>query len=88
MPAFIKSMLHTHVDMFAAIPLLLLHPPLPRQCAHQVGYFWLTNGLAFIPQDASALYIDVRLVPHCSDPSYVHNGDPTARVEYEGRYGE
>jgi hypothetical protein len=37
----------------------------------QVGYFWLTAGLAFTPLDGSALYIDVRLVPHCSDPCHV-----------------
>lgn len=30
----------------------------------QVAYFWLTAGLAFLPQPGSALYIDVRLVTH------------------------
>ncbi|KAF6249053.1 hypothetical protein COO60DRAFT_1688492 [Scenedesmus sp. NREL 46B-D3] len=49
----------------------------------QVGYFWLTAGLAFTPLDGSALYIDTRLVPHCSDPCTVTQG--TNRVE--GRYG-
>lgn len=51
----------------------------------QVGYFWLTNGLAFTPQHGSALYIDVRLVPHCSDPCTVHNA---RSPRLEGRYGE
>jgi hypothetical protein len=37
----------------------------------QVAYFWLTAGLAFTPLNGSALYIDVRLVPHCSDPCRV-----------------
>lgn len=37
-------------------------------CCPQVAYFWLTAGLAFTPLDGSALYIDTRLVPHCSDP--------------------
>jgi hypothetical protein len=36
-----------------------------------VAYFWLTAGLAFTPLNGSALYIDVRLVPHCSDPCRV-----------------
>jgi hypothetical protein len=49
-----------------------------------VGHFWLTNGLAFLPMHGSALYIDVRLVAHCSDPCTVHN----ARSDLEGRYGE
>ncbi|KAF6256580.1 hypothetical protein COO60DRAFT_1702275 [Scenedesmus sp. NREL 46B-D3] len=49
----------------------------------QVGYFWLTAGLAFTPLNGSALCIDVRLVPHCSDPCTV-----TQRTEsLEGRYG-
>jgi hypothetical protein len=43
------------------------------RCA-QVGYFWLSPGLAFTPLSGSALYIDVRLVSHCSDPCYVANG--------------
>ena len=51
----------------------------------QVGYFWLTNGLAFTPQHGSALYIDVRLVPHCSDPCTVLAGTASP---LEGRYGE
>lgn len=50
----------------------------------QVGYFWLTNGLAFLPQNGSALYIDVRLVPHCSDPCTLHNA---RSPRLEGRYG-
>jgi hypothetical protein len=40
----------------------------------QVGHFWLTPGLAFAPRSGSALYIDVRLVSHCSDPCVVTNG--------------
>ncbi|WIA37394.1 hypothetical protein OEZ86_014319 [Tetradesmus obliquus] len=49
----------------------------------QVAHFWLTAGLAFTPLDGSALYIDVRLVPHCSDPCAV-----TKRTDkIEGRYG-
>jgi hypothetical protein len=43
-------------------------------CLHQVGHFWLTPGLAFTPLSGSALYIDVRLVSHCSDPCVVTNG--------------
>jgi hypothetical protein len=49
----------------------------------QVGHFWLTNGLAFAPRHGSALYIDVRLVTHCSDPCKVEN----ASLNLEGRYG-
>jgi hypothetical protein len=42
------------------------------------------------PLNGSALYIDVRLVPHCSDPSHVHNPvhNPKVPLMYEGRYGE
>lgn len=50
----------------------------------QVGYFWLTGGLAFAPRNGSALYIDVRLVTHCSEPCRVRNANYTL----EGRYGE
>jgi hypothetical protein len=42
-------------------------------CLLQVGHFWLTPGLALAPRSGSALYIDVRLVSHCSDPCVVHN---------------
>ncbi|WIA37448.1 hypothetical protein OEZ86_014370 [Tetradesmus obliquus] len=49
----------------------------------QVGYFWLTPALAFTPRNGSALYIDVRLVPHCSDPCSVANSSS----DLEGRYG-
>jgi hypothetical protein len=77
--------------------LLCLRPAAaePNHCricsyAPQVGYFWLTNGLAFTPVNGSALYIDVRLVPHCSDPSHVRNPvhNPKVPLMYEGRYGE
>ena len=50
----------------------------------QVGHFWLTGGLAFTPLHGSALYMDVRLVTHCSDTCTVLNG----KSSLEGRYGE
>jgi hypothetical protein len=49
----------------------------------QVGCFWLTPGLAFAPLSGSALYFDVRLVTHCSDPCFVAN----ASSNLEGRCG-
>jgi hypothetical protein len=53
-----------------------------------VGYFWLTHGLAFTPLHGSALYIDVRLVPHCSHTCTVHSMQPHSMARLEGRYGE
>lgn len=55
---------------------------------YQVGYFWLTNGLAFTPLNGSALYIDVRLVPHCSDPCTVYTRSMAGVAKVEGRYGK
>jgi hypothetical protein len=56
----------------------------PGSCSLQVGHFWLTHALAFAPRHGSALYIDVRLVTHCSDTCTVRG----AQSELEGRYGE
>jgi hypothetical protein len=50
----------------------------------QVRHFWLTHGLAFTPMHGSALYIDVGLVTHCSDPCFVRD----KQQDLEGRYGE
>eukprot|EP00775_Hariotina_reticulata_P012786 gene12786-12914_t len=53
----------------------------------KVGHFWLTAGLAFVPQNGSGLYIDVRLVTHRSEPSIISNNSSVKTAGLEGRYG-
>lgn len=53
-------------------------------CLLACNHFWLTHGLAFAPRHGSALYIDVRLVTHCSDPCIVTD----KKHDLEGCCGE